>query len=349
MAFKEEEGQSFFWNKSLPHHLRKAIIDIPKCKTPEILNGIHLADWITHGRYFDKPMSYPPSLAREVVDLFGESLPSHCGYLQGPFTDSDITEIVSNLQESTSRKKAAGLHFLNQEPWDLFLIGFKEAHCVSHSLWNLIDNKHANYDATRNLKLCEPVRSIFSHLDKAMGELINAAGSNTEIVIFSHTDMRPNGTLDHLLPAIIHQINEHLGEAICSMLPYNDNYGALQINAPKSKKKDIANIVSQRLAELRDVETHQHVIGRITFPARECSGKRAELLPDLLCAYTPNLNPYAVESPYLGTIKADARNIRPGNHSEGGFLIAAGRKVEGLAKNINALDEFAGMSSAILR
>jgi hypothetical protein len=348
MAFKEEEGQSFFWNKSLPHHLRKAIIDIPKCKAPEILNGIHLADWITHGRYFDKPMSFPPSLAREVVDLFGESLPSRCGYLQGPFKDSDITEIVSNLQESISRKKAAGLHFLNQEPWDLFLIGFKEAHCVSHSLWNLIDNEHVYYDATRNLKLGEPIKSIFSHLDEALGELVNAAGANAEIVIFSHTDMRPNGTLDHLFPAIIHQINEHLGEALCSMLPYNDNYGALRINAPKSKKKDIANIVSQRLAELRDIDTQQYVIGRVTFPARESSGKRAELLPDLLCAYTPNLNPQAVESRLLGRIKGKVQNIRMGNHSEGGFLIAAGNKIQQLANNISALEDFAEAVAATL-
>ena len=48
MSYKQDKGQIFFWNKFIGHHLRKAIIDIPKCSTPQPLNGVHLADWIVH-------------------------------------------------------------------------------------------------------------------------------------------------------------------------------------------------------------------------------------------------------------------------------------------------------------
>jgi len=123
----------------------------------------------------------------------------------------------------------------------------------------------------------------------------------------------------------------------------------LRINAPKTERRHIANIVSKMLSELTDEETKKHAIGVITFPAFESKGKRKELLPDLLFAYTSNLNPHTVESSQLGSIRADVRNIRPGNHSEGGFLIAAGNKVQNLAKNINALEDFAEMTSVILQ
>lgn len=349
MSYKQDEGQIFFWNKIIGYHLRKAIIDIPKCSTPQALNGIHLADWIVHGRYFNQPTSYPPEIASEIVRRFGPALPSRCGYFQESLNDANISEIVLNLLESVSRKRAAGLHFLNTEPWDLFLIGFKEAHCACHSFWNLIDKQHIDYDEQRNLKLGEPIKSIFSNLDEAIGELVNAAGFDAEIVVFSTTDMKPNGTLDHLLPKIILKINQYLGMPFCSILPYNDNYGALRINAPKTEKKHIANIVSRRLVELTDVETNKYVIGPITFPSIESRGKRAELLPDLLFAYTSNLNPHTVESSLLGSIRADVRKIRPGNHSEGGFLIAAGNKVKELTKKIKGLENFAEMAAKILK
>ncbi len=349
MSYKNEVGLKPFWNNLIGDNFRKAVIDIPKCAIPQKLNGIHLADWLVHGTYFDKPTSYPPELANEILERFGPSLPSRCNYFQGPYDDADINEIILNLLESTSRKKAAGLHFLNKESWDLFLIGLKEAHCASHSFWNLIDKNHINYADQRNLKLKEPIKSIFSSLDNAIGELVKAAGPYAEIVIFSTTDMKPNGTLDHLLPKIIDKINQQLGAKFCSILPYNDNYGALRIDTFFPEKKKIAERVSQILGELTDIESRRYVVGKITFPSLENKGKRAGLLPDVLFAYTPNLNPKAVESTELGRIKANIRNIRSGNHSEGGFLIAAGNKIQKLVKNIKALEDFAEVASKILK
>ena len=348
MAYKNEKRYKPFWSNFIGDNFRKAILDIPKCAAPQKLNGIHLADWLVHGRYFGQPTSYPPELANEVVERFGPALPSRCDYFQGPYNDLNIVEIVSNLLESIVRKRSAGLHFLNAEFWDLFLIGFKEAHCGSHSLWHLIDKEHVHYDEHLNLKLREPIKSIFIKLDNTIGELVKAAGPQAEIVIFSTTDMRPNGTLDHLLPKIIEKINQQLGKKFCSVLPYNDNYGALRVDAPNMEKKRIVKIISHMLSGLTDIKSKKYVTGTITFPSIESAGNRSNMLPDVLFAYTPNLNPEAVESTQLGLIKGSARNIRAGNHSEGGFLIAAGKKIQELAKKIEALEDFAEMAALIL-
>ena len=348
-AYKRDLGKSFFWNKVIGQHLRKAIIDIPKCAEAQILNGIHLTDWIVHGRYFQKPTSFPTGLAGDVIKYFGPALPSRCGYFQESLNDENVAEIFANLRESTLRKKAAGLHFLNAEPWDLFLIGFKEIHCACHGFWNLIDKNHVDYNEQLNLKLGEPIKFIFSNIDAAIGDLINAAGSHAEIVVFSTTNMTSNGTLDHLLPKIINKINQQLGSPFCSILPCNDNCGALRINAPKEEKEYITNLICQILEELTDVDTNKNVIGTITFPSINYKDKKAKLLPDLLFAYKPNLNPYAVQSPLLGIIAADTlRNIRPGNHCGGGFLITAGNKAQEFSKNIVELKDFSEMTAVIL-
>ncbi len=348
-AYKRDLGKNFFWNKVIGQHLRKAIIDIPKCAEAQTLNGIHLADWIVHGRYFKNPTSFPPELAGDVIARFGPALPSRCDYFQESLNHANVAEIVSNLSESTLRKRAAGLHFLNEESWDLFLIGFKEIHCASHGLWNLIDKNHVDYNEQLNLKLGEPIKFIFSNIDAAIGDLINAAGSHAEIVVFSTTNMTSNGTLDHLLPKIINKINQQLGSPFFSILPYNDNCGALRINALKEEKEYTTNLICQILKELTDVDTNKNVIETITFPSINNEDKKAKLLPDLLFAYKPNLNPYAVKSSLLGIIAADAvPNIRPGNHCGGGFLIAAGNKAQEFAKNTNVMEDFSEMTAAIL-
>jgi hypothetical protein len=91
------------------------------------------------------------------------------------------------------------------------------------------------------------------------------------------------------------------------------------------------------------------VIGIITSPFINNKDKKAKLLPDLLFAYEPNFNPYAVQSLLLGIIAADTvRNIRPGKHCGGGFLIAEGNKAQEFAKNVMKIEDFAEMTRAIL-
>lgn len=348
MAHERDAGRRPFWIELGGRRPRTAVLDIPKCATPQPLNGIHLADWLVHGRYFDPPRSQPDGLAAEIIARFGPALPSRCSYFQEALDDTEIADIVSNLRTSISRKRAAGLHFLDAEAWDLFLIGFKEAHCGCHGLWSLVDEQHADHDAARNLRLGEPLKSIFADLDTAVGDLAAAAGPDAEIAIFSTTDMEPNGTLAHLLPGIVDRINRNLGGRFCVALPYNDNYGAMRIIEPGHDSECIATVIADMLRELVDADSGDPVVGSILHPAAESTGVQAEALPDLLFAYAPNHNPRAVESPRLGRIASEVRGIRPGNHAGGGFLIAAGRETQRLAVNVDALEDFAGMAAAIL-
>lgn len=348
MAHERDANRRPFWLDLGDRGLRTAVLDIPKCAKPQPLNGIHLADWLVHGRYFDPPRSQPDELAAEIVARFGSAPHSRCSYNQEAFDDTEITDVVSNLRTSASRKRAAGLHYLNAEAWDLFLIGFKEAHCGSHALWNFVDEQHASYDAARNFRLGEPLKSIFTDLDAAVGDLIAAAGHDAEVVVFSTIDMKSNGTLNHLMPGVVDNINRYLGGRFCEMLPYNDNHGALRIIAQGADGERIAAVIANLLRELVDAESGVQVVRSILRPAVENKGMMARTLPDLLLACSPNCNPRAIKSPSLGLIASDVRGIRPGNHADGGFLIAAGHEAQRLAANVNAMEDFAGMAAAIL-
>ena len=363
MVFRDETDRPSFWDALSTEGLNVAILDVPKCGLPRPLNGIHLVDWLVHGRYFDEPKSYPESLASEIVAQFGPAPPSRCHYEGPSLIDHEVLEMTANLRKSVAQKRAAGLHYLRSEPWDLFVLGFKEGHCAGHHFWDFADPAHPGHDPARAASLPDPIRTIFVDLDAAVGDLVAAVGPDTAVAVFSTTDMVPNATLAHLMPRIVRRIRRRLSDTLltralrhgvrlcfptahvmppCSLLPYNENCDALRISPQwglfrqtpgyERKKAAMLDRIESLLRDLTDVDTCRPAIAAIDRPSATYAGKHAAALPDLLIRYPAGAVPRAVVSPQLGRIESERPNVRPGNHAPGGMLIFSG-------------DTFAGASS----
>lgn len=355
MAHRAEEDRLAFWDDLSSRGMRVAVLDIPKCRNPRPLNGIHLADWLVHGRNFEPPRSQPPSLASDILERFGPAPPSRCGYRQPVLDDDDVRDITGNLRAAVAKKRSAGLHYLAAEPWDLFVLGFKEAHCCGHAFWDF-DVGHPAFDPARRARLGNPMMTILRDADSAVGDLIAAAGPSAEVVVFSTTDFEPNGCFNHLMPEIVDRLNAMLSANPatmiapaqsdsratpspsgwhCAILPYNENCTALRVarrgpaafaaagpDVPPDPR--LLQAIEMQLSSLQDADTGQRVVSKITRPSSELEGSRATSLPDLLIHCASGLFPRAVESPGLGRIEGWIPTMRPGNHRAGGFLVAAG-------------------------
>lgn len=317
-----EREREAFWHDLGRKGFRTAILDVPKCPPPTPLNGIHLADWLVHGRYFPQPRSFPDTLADDIVARFGRAPPSRCDYFEPDFDDDEVAAIMRNLEASIAMKRAAALHHLASEPWDLFVVGFKEAHCGGHAFWHLEDPRHERFEAARRERLGRPVRRLFVALDAAIGDLIAVAGAEAQVVVFTTTGMEPNGSLQHLWPSIVERLNDAL-HVQCEVMPHSDNCGALRLSGPdEPRERNLAlAAIGRALRELRDARTHESVIASIGRPAVENVGSRAGSLPDLVALYRGGLIPDAVVSHRLGHIEAQSAPRRPGNHAGDGFAV----------------------------
>ena len=80
-------------------------------------------------------------------------------------TDDDVGHITRNLHAGVAKKRAAALHYLAAEAWDLFLVGFKEAHCASHNFWDITDARHPAHNPERRLRLGDPTMDILRDID----------------------------------------------------------------------------------------------------------------------------------------------------------------------------------------
>ena len=371
-ATERETDRKPFWHRLSDAGDRVAIIDLPKCGPPIPLNGIQLNDWLTHGRYSPTPVSYPEGLAADVLARFGPAPPSRCGYeYEHAIDDETLNASRRHFLHSVGQKRDAGLHFLAQENWDLFAIGFKEAHCSGHMFWEFCDPSHPNYDAEQVARLGNPVQDVLRALDDAVGDLVAAAGPNAEIIAFSTTDYVPNGSLMHLIEPIAARINAVVAQSeggraetwlrglvrrpkiYCRSVFYSDHPNALLVprqpgDTDASHRRRI-ELVADLVRELTTPDDGLPVVSEVSFPARDHPGARADALPQILLHYRPGVCPSAVVSPRLGEISGRSPIIRSGNHKPGGFAIAAGRSAETAAREVPTMAEFATQTEAMLR
>lgn len=204
----ESEPWPTFWDELSREGMQVAVLDVPKCRSPRPLNGIHLVDWLTHGEYFASPQSYPPSLAAEVARAYGPAPPHQCSYLETELDREDPDAIVASLLRKIAMKRAAGVHYLQSADWDLFCIGISQAHCINHKYWDL--ESVPAIDALRSHH--QPIFEVLQGVDEAVGALVSASGPAAECVVLAPTDFQPSGSWQHLMPEVIARINARLSK-----------------------------------------------------------------------------------------------------------------------------------------
>ena len=367
MAFRKESARDTFWWKLADAGAGVAVIDIPKCPSPIPLNGIHLADWLVHGKYLQKPTSYPVELAGQIVSDYGAPAHSKCSYMQECSSNEELLDFHDNLQLSLRQKQDAGLDLLGRKQWDLFAIAFKEAHCAGHHLWHLSDRHHMQSIVPVNKQLGDLLMRVYVSLDNAVGQLVAAAGSDADIIVFTNCAIVSNGSLGHFATQLESKLTDALvgrfggflarsslyaGVSVpwlrrtrCEILPCNDNLLAFKVLSDHRADQDtVIDFIEELLRSLRDPETGLPPYTLLSRPAHKGTRPWADLV--LHC--TPGHAPRILDSPVLGTISAPTRPVRTGNHVPGGAIIASGPGAVGNCRNVRFIHQLGGAAEAIV-
>ncbi len=272
--------------------------------------------------------------------------------------EDERKEALGHLFRSIEMKEQAGLHYLASEHWDYFVIGMREAHCVDHHFWDVVDDTHPHYDAALHERLGDPVRSIFVRLDAAIGRLVEAAGPEAVTVLFSTTKMEPNASLAHFDAKLSQRLNWRFSPNIAAIvaresgrvrlpieiLPYGENGTAIRVNGSAAKRERLLRTLEREFAELVDADSGERLTDRMYHPSADYPGARAAELPDLLVRYRAGHIPSAIRGPRIGRLKAPAPIYRPGNHACGPFVVSAGADVA----EVRRLDQFGGLVERLL-
>ncbi|MEN3974476.1 alkaline phosphatase family protein [Emcibacter sp. SYSU 3D8] len=196
-----------FWISLGEAGKRVAIIDVPKSPLPRALNGIYLGDWLVHGRCRSASVSVPEGFAQATVAGFGPAPESLCGFTQ-PSLDADgYLAMQDRLDIAVRMKRDLCLSVLDREPWDLFLAVFKESHCAGHHGWHLHDANHPLHDPDIAARTGDPLLRSYRAIDDALRAVIDRAGPETTVLVFSVLGMGPNYGLAKLLSEILERLD----------------------------------------------------------------------------------------------------------------------------------------------
>jgi predicted AlkP superfamily phosphohydrolase/phosphomutase len=156
------------------------VINVPMTFPPEEVNGILVSGLGTPNyKTFTHPPEYGERLLQEGYRV-NRKMYYPENNLDGFLTDTyEIIDSITN----------AALRFIKEQTWDFFMVVYRDTDDVAHGFWRFMDSSHPKYDPDSIYK--NAVLDLYKQLDKDIGDLVDAAGSDTTIFIISDHGFGP--------------------------------------------------------------------------------------------------------------------------------------------------------------
>jgi predicted AlkP superfamily phosphohydrolase/phosphomutase len=211
LLIREEIPYDAFWAKASKAGRRVAVIDVPYVLLEKDINGVQVADWLTHVRTMPEELAcIPNSMAARIDALYGRNpfRDRRCCPTDALGADS-VEEIIAFRDSMRSRidnKGAFSAQLLAEGPWDLFITVFHEAHDTGHKCWHVHDPDHEQHDRAVVEAVGDPLLDVYEALDRNVGRLVEAAPSHATVLVYLSHGIGPErtamGFLDDILEAI---------------------------------------------------------------------------------------------------------------------------------------------------
>lgn len=194
-----------FWNALSRAGKRVAVVDVPKTHVVPGFDGVHVVDWATHDPDFQGPVTQPESLAHDIVSRYGGDEVGNCNR-HGQAREYE--KLRNQLLGRVEKKRRMLTDLLASQEWDAVIAAFSDSHCVGHQCWHQHDPTHPRHDAELARRIGDPMRDVYAALDAAVGEVIEAAGPQADVIVLGSHGMRAHYDATFLLDRMLRRIEK---------------------------------------------------------------------------------------------------------------------------------------------
>ena len=181
-----------FWTLASDAGKRVAVIDMVHGPLATSINGTQIVDWLTHDRMFPA-RSMPPDLIHTVERTFGaDPWGGHADKAYGALADKDPAVWLAKTVDRIERKAEYSARLLESEDWDLFTTVFSDTHDFGHLFWHLHDPGHPGFDPQWFARHGDPMKTVLRAIDSGVAQLLDVAGPDTHVILFTGPGMGPN-------------------------------------------------------------------------------------------------------------------------------------------------------------
>jgi predicted AlkP superfamily phosphohydrolase/phosphomutase len=270
--------------------LETGIMNIPMTFPPDSVDGFFISGF-PYGR-ITSGITYPRELEKKIavypMDPFGESIqPGQEGRL------------LSVLRHTFDRHAEVAKQLMKEEEWDLFWVVFTGTDKVQHFYWKFADRNHPAHDPALAAEFGTAIRDFFARTDRVVGELVELAGPETDVIVLSdhgfgpiYRELRLTSWLEE--EGYLRR-NERgfVGADVTAPGPFD---GLLRVNqagrdfagtVPAARAPEVRDEVRARLESLVDPQTHRRVVEEIWAKEDVYEGPYVDNAPDLVFVATP--------------------------------------------------------------
>ena len=187
--------QPTIWQILSEAGLKVGAMNVPVTYPPHPVNGFMITGLLSPTRGGD--VCYPPDLLSRYETTLGPyRITPRVQYTpgaEGPF--------IADLYDLIDTHSRWGLHLVQQEPWDLFMLHFLSLDVMQHAMWRFMDKSHPRYAGGA---FEDAILEGYARVDAAMGKIIDQVGEGTVVMVMSDHGFGP-------LHAIVN-LNNHLLE-----------------------------------------------------------------------------------------------------------------------------------------
>jgi predicted AlkP superfamily phosphohydrolase/phosphomutase len=180
------------------------LLDVPWCPPEAPEASFIVRGWATHAVTDSATSTWPPE-ARELV---GHEHPfdgsRQINYWTGDRVQ-EFSELGTDSLAGLRIRTDAALRLLERYPTEYALINITELHRAGHWLWHTVEPEHSHFHALPDAVRSVPVSlaDLYREADRQIGRLIDAAGPDTEVFVFSALGMEPSNGVPAFLPDVL--------------------------------------------------------------------------------------------------------------------------------------------------
>ncbi len=325
-------GRDPFWHFCSMAGKTVAVIDIYTSPLVSGLNGIQVMDWMIHDRTAE-PRSWPSPLIDHLHEQYMVDPLGGNSETEGR-TAKETEQFHQDMLDRIAAKKDACVELLAKNKWDLFCIGFCDAHDVGHQSWDFENEE---------IKGGEDVLKIYQAMDQAIGEIIQASSAD-KIYVVAGLGMEKQTPYNSILQLTLghycglkgdrKELTDLRREMPYFELPHNMNSGAVRVNLKGRELKGIVDPedhhstideLADRLMSLTCADSGQPIVQKVIKIHEHFSGKYLNQLPDLLAVWSRKVaakNVRVDDETVFQVIPEFKPELRTGDHSDRALLIS---------------------------
>jgi predicted AlkP superfamily phosphohydrolase/phosphomutase len=164
------------WRLLSKHGRSVGVMNVPMTYPPEAVNGFLLSglgtpDYVSY--------SYPPQLS-EVLNERGYRVNKKFF-----FTPDRQDEWLEDIAAITEIRGETAVRLMAEQPWDFFMVVFRNSDEICHFYWHHMDETHPQHDPQAPVHYKTAILDLYRQIDRWVGRIVKTAGEDCNVIIMS--------------------------------------------------------------------------------------------------------------------------------------------------------------------